>query len=106
MVLIIARIYQDVMKYDKINSEYYGTIGVETHLKDVERNRLYVGDIVEISCNGTGRKYLKPVIEHNGRMFVMGLYGVNQESLISEWSIKRIKSYKELSLGFTGVDDL
>lgn len=105
MVLILSRIYQDVMKYDKINSEYYGTIGVETQLKDVERDRLHIGDIVEISCNRTGRKYLKPVIENNGRMFVMGLKGVNQEALISEWSIKLVKSYKELSVGFTGVDD-
>lgn len=105
MVLILARIYQDVMKYDKINSEYYGTIGVETHLKDVEHNRLYVGDIVEINCNRTGRKYLNPVVELGGRVFVMGLLSVNQEALISEWSIKRAKSYKELSVGFTGVED-
>ena len=54
MVLIITRIYQDDVKYDKINSEYYGTIGVETHLKDVECNKLYVGDIVEIDCEITG----------------------------------------------------
>lgn len=105
MVLILARIYQDVMKYDKINSEYYGTIGVETHLKDIERNRLHIGDIVEINCNKTGRKYLRPVVEYNGRVFVMGLYDVSQEALTSEWSIKRVKSYKELSVGFTGVDD-
>lgn len=105
MVLILTRIYQDVMKYDKINSEYYGTVGVETNIKDVERNRLYVGDIVEINCNKTGRKYLNPVIEYNGRVFVMGLLSVEQEALISEWSIKRVKSYKELSVGFTGVDD-
>lgn len=105
MVLILTRIYQDVMKYDKINSEYYGTVGVETHLKDVERNRLYVGDIVEITCNVTWRKYLNPVVEYNGRVFVMGLYGAEQEALISEWSVKRVKSYKELSVGFTGVDD-
>jgi len=105
MVLILARIYQDVMKYDKINSEYYGTIGVETHIKDVDRNRLCIGDIVEIASNTSGRKDLKPVVEHNGQVFVMGLYSVNQEALISEWKIKRVKSYKELSVGFTGVDD-
>lgn len=105
MVLILACIYQDVMKYDKINSEYYGTIGVETHIKDVDRNRLCIGDIVEIDSNTSGRKYLKPVVEHNGQVFVMGLYSVNQEALISEWKIKRVKSYKELSVGFTGVDD-
>ena len=105
MVLILARIHQDVMKYDKINSEYYGTIGVETHLKDVERNRLCVGDIVEITSNTYGSKDLKPVVEHNGQVFVMGLYSVNQEALISEWKIKRVKSYKDYSVGFTGVDD-
>lgn len=105
MVLILTRIYQDVMKYDKINSEYYGTIGVETNIKDVERNRLHIGDIVEINSNETGSKDLKPVVEHNGRMFVMGLLSVNQDALISEWSIKLVKSYKELSVGFTGVDD-
>lgn len=105
MVLILARIYQDVMKYDTINSSYCGTVGVETHLKDVERNRLHIGDIVEIVSNATRRKELKPVVEVNGRVFVMGLSGVNQEALISEWEIKRVKSYKELSVGFTGVDD-
>ena len=105
MVLILSRIYQDVMKYDKINSKYYGTVGVETHLKDIERNRLCVGDIVEIASNTTGRKDLKPVVEHNGQVFVMGLYSVNQEDLISEWKIKRVKSYKDYSVGFTGVDD-
>ena len=105
MVLILARIFQDVMKYDKINSEYYGTIGVETHIKDVERNRLYVGDIVEIDCEITGRTHLRPVVEHGGQVFVMGLYSANQKALISEWKIKRVKSYKELSVGFTGVKD-
>lgn len=105
MVLILARIYQDVMKYDTINSSYCGTVGVETHLKDVERNRLHIGDIVEIVSNTTKRKDIKPVVEVNGRVFVMGLFGVNQEALISEWEIKRVKSYKELSVGFTGVDD-
>lgn len=105
MVLILARIYQDVMKYDTINSSYYGTVGVETHLKDVEHNRLYIGDIVEIVSNKTRHTELKPVVEANGRVFVMGLFGVNQEALISEWEIKRIISYNELSVGFTGVDD-
>ena len=105
MVLILARIYQDVMKYDTINSNYCGTVCVETHLRDVERNRLHIGDIVEIVSNTTRRKELKPVVEVNGRVFVMGLSGVNQEALISEWEIKRIVSYKELSVGFTGVDD-
>ena len=31
----------------------------------------------------SGRKDLKPVVEHNGQVFVMGLYSVNQEALIS-----------------------
>ena len=106
MVLILARIYQDVMKYDTINSSYCGTVGVETHLKDVERNRLHIGDIVQIVSNTTRCKELKPVVEVNGQVFVMGLSGVDQEALISEWEIKRVKSYKELSVGFTGVDDL
>ncbi len=74
-------------------------------MKDKYGVSLEVGDIVEISGNKTGRKDLKPVIEYNGRVFVMGLYSVEQEALISEWSIKRVKSYKELSVGFTGVDD-
>lgn len=105
MALILVRIYQDAMECDKINSDYYGTVGDETHLIDVERNRLYIGDIVEIVSNTTRRKELKPVVEVNGQVFVMGLLGVNQEALISEWEIKRIISYKELSVGFTGVGD-
>lgn len=105
MTLILVRMDRDVVKYDTINSNYYGTVGVETHLKDVEHNRLYIGDIVEIVSNKTGRKELEPVVEVNGRVFVMGLLGVSQEALISEWKIKRIISYKELSVGFTGVGD-
>ncbi len=105
MVLILARIYQDVMKYDMINSGYFGTIGMETYLKDVENNRLHIGDIVEINCKRTGRKDLKFVVEYEGQLFIMGLSGVNREALISEWKIKRVRSYKELSVGFTGVGD-
>ena len=74
MLLILTRICQDDVKYDKINSEYYGNIGIETHLKDVECNKLYVGNIVEIDCEITGRTHLRPVVEHDGQVFVMVLY--------------------------------
>ena len=35
----------------------------------------------------------------------MGLMSASQEAIVSEWKVKRIKSYKELSVGFTGVKD-
>lgn len=78
----------------------YGTIGIETPIKDIDGNKLQVGDLVELCCEGDKRG-LRPIVLESNRFFVMGIvWGCDEEGTIrGDWSVKLAKKYYDIENG-------
>lgn len=93
--LILARVYQDTLNPNKIHSEYYGDVGEETDLTDINGTKLYVGDVV------SGKDNYRNVIvkdSNSNTYFAMGLRS-DPNSSIYEWKLKKVSSYSDLKIG-------
>lgn len=77
-----------------------GTVGVSTNYKDINGNKLSVGDVVRISHDG----YIKEsiVVSENYKPYIMGIKSCcysDSGHIADYWTVEKIKSYKDIQVG-------
>lgn len=75
----------------------YGIIGEYTRLKDTTGKLLFVGDVVLVVYNETGKSVESIVVDREGDQFVMGYRGLGTNILELGYSIFKRKSYESLT---------
>lgn len=88
----------------KRNGEKLGNIGEETPLTATRKQKLYVGDVVEVYDTETKQTFpLTQVCKDKDGCWVMGLKDLTLNTLkngkADEYRVKKVKSYKELQHG-------
>ena len=87
---------------ENIDGSFYGLIGQNTTLRDIEGIELSVGDVVEVTSATNGTNYgLAYVVKDKDFDFVMGIKWDCSSGTIdsSEWLVFKRKSYKALENG-------
>lgn len=87
----------------------YGVIGTETSIKDVNGNKLHVGDLVDLYKGEEFRRSNKSIVSSDPYGFyVMGIAGCCEHDgqIIDNWRVKLLKKYYDVEDGFESDGDV
>lgn len=88
------------LRYTKDHSSY-GCVGTPTPYKDIHKNKLYVGDVVDVYDHINGRLYGSAFVCYDRVPFIMGIKYVCVPSTgdIAFFDVVRKKRYTEIKEG-------
>lgn len=88
---------------DSATSGSYGIVGKPTEIVDLDNNKLFVGDVVEVTSPSGAMNFISMVVKSvDSRFpFVMGIAGLyDKRGMLPacDWKVKRVRSFSSLKV--------
>lgn len=81
----------------KFFDKYYGDVGEKSYLQDINKDNLYIGDVVNVKCKNMP-DFLSVIVKDGDDAFVMGIRTVDI-STSKDFKVYKEKSYASMEAG-------